>query len=120
MRQENKILTSLRFSIGPFSVLSRPRYDSPYYRYILSVSGVPVRQQTSYPEVTDGWIGLATTLENYNDTLSAEDKEKLLAFRRSWKYFQLRIEHSKRSPSVVVSPWRQYQLPPFSTRSKKK
>lgn len=52
------------FTLGPFTVRCHPRYHEIYTRYVVMADGVPVRYQISYPEVEDGWQGMAFSTEN--------------------------------------------------------
>lgn len=83
MRQEDTNITPHSFTLGPFEVQCHPRYHGIYSLYIMTANGVPVRRQISYPEVADGWIGLAFTLEDYSKNLVPEEREKLGEFKQS-------------------------------------
>lgn len=52
------------FPLGPFTVTAYPRYHEGYTRYTISANGVPIRNQISYPEVDDGWQGIAFSKAN--------------------------------------------------------
>lgn len=87
MRQEDMNLNPNYFSLGPFEVRHFPHFHGLYSRYIITANGVPVRYQISYPEVEDGWQGIA--FETSNHTLTEEQDEAIALFKT--KHFQSRV-----------------------------
>mgnify|MGYP001601648329 CR=1 FL=1 len=82
MRRDRPDLIKYGFALPPFTVSCTPSPDpNNYLVYAISADGVPVRQQSSYPEIADGWIGLAFTLDNHDKTLTPENEERLLVFK---------------------------------------
>jgi hypothetical protein len=83
MRQEDMIVKPHSFSLAPFEVRCLPYFHGLYSLYILTANGVPIRRQISYPEVADGWIGLAFTITNHDKSLLPEEAAKLSEFKSS-------------------------------------
>lgn len=69
------------FPLGPFTVQCTPNAYEHYTRYTLFANGVPIRDQISYPEVEDGWQGLAFARANH--VLDEEQLAKLKDFRQA-------------------------------------
>lgn len=78
MRQIEMDRTIEVFQLGPFRVLCQPYFREQYHRYTILANGVPIRDQITYPEVEDGWLGLAATQAD-----TPERVDKLRAFRES-------------------------------------
>ena len=72
-------LKVIQFQLGPFEVQCLPNYYEIYTRYTILADGVPIRDQISYPEVEDGWQGLAFAKANH--TLTHEQSALLAQFR---------------------------------------
>ncbi len=67
VQTENDIPSTVpqQFALGPFTVQASPNFYEVYTRYTIMAGGVPVRDQISYPEVEDGWQGLAFAKANH-------------------------------------------------------
>lgn len=66
------------FPLGPFTVQCTPNAYEHYTRYTLFANGVPIRDQITYPEVEDGWQGIA--FAKSNRTLTEAQLEALKEF----------------------------------------
>jgi len=81
VRTENDTLSTIaqQFALGPFVVQASPNFYEVYTRYTILANGVPVRDQISYPEIDDGWQGLAFTQANH--LLTKEQSAAVKNFR---------------------------------------
>lgn len=106
MRQEDTNIKPHSFSLGPFEVRCLPRYHGIYSLYIVTASGVPVRRQISCPEVADGWVGLAFTLEDYSKNLTSAEKDLLIEFKQQVGSNRKLMNITSREPRGQYTPWR--------------
>lgn len=83
IKTENLAPTSTvphQFPLGPFTVHVSPNHHEIYTRYTIMANGVPIRDQISYPEVEDGWQGLAFSRANH--VLNEQQLAELKSFRQ--------------------------------------
>ena len=78
------------FSLGPFHVQCTPNAYEHYTRYTILANGILIRDQISYPEIEDGWQGIA--FSKSNRILTEEQLVALKEFGHPTRLLQRRLK----------------------------